>query len=331
MELVLDGIRYQTVSLISGLVERADDHRHFEVQTLSATLPSSIFFDGFFLLQGICHNFCDFFWERNILQAKFLERTKGDFNAKFVKPKRGKGQGKKDESSSSDISMLSCSDDSMGDSLQPLEPEVASLWLGDEPMLGDDASLPDLEPELTSLLIDEASPCLRSMPSLDTIDTGHIHLNHSSVNWPTLSASVDAPRGFDEVMGKSMAELFPLKEVAQPSTPESLAESCASTVPDTDHDGELISRLDDFMMETQKLLGEPVEQPVDFDVAFADTLVQEDAPPQIVNGSQTQVRFFPIYCVKTFNQSAQSSFQCFTTHNATRNIKSCSNKSTGVQ
>lgn len=291
------GFRWHSLpdcSLISGLVERADHRRHLEVQTLSATLPSSIFFLMVLcLLQGICHNFCDFFLERNILQAKFLERTKGDFNAKFVKPKRGKGQGKKDESSSFDISMLSCSDDSMGDSLQPLEPEVASLWLGDEPMLGDDASLPDLEPALTSLLIDEASPCLRSMPSLDTIDSGHIYLNHSSVNWPTLSASVDAPRGFDEVMGKSMAELFPLKEVAQPSTPESLAESCASTVPDTDHDGELISRLDDFMMETQKLLGEPIEQPVDFDVAFADTLVQEDAPPQIVNGSQTQVRFFP--------------------------------------
>ena len=123
------------------------------------------------------------------MQAKFLERTKGDFNAKFVKPKRGKGQGKEDESSSSDISMLSCSDDSMGDSFQPLEPELASLWLGDEPMLGDDALLPDLEPALTSLLIDEASPCLCSMPSMDTIDTGHIYLNHSSVNWPTLSAS----------------------------------------------------------------------------------------------------------------------------------------------
>ena len=265
------------------------------------------------------------------MQAKFLERTKGDFNAKFVKPKRGKGQGKEDESSSSDISMLSCSDDSMGDSFQPLEPELASLWLGDEPMLGDDALLPDLEPALTSLLIDEASPCLRSMPSMDTIDTGHIYLNHSSVNWPSLSASVDAPRGFDEVMGKSMAEFFPLEEVAQPSTPESLAESCASTVPDTDHDGELISRLDDFMMETQKLLGEPIEQPVDFDVAFADTLVQEDVPPQIVNGSQTQVRFFPSIVSKLLTNLHKVVFNALPRTTLQKNIKSCSNKCTGVQ
>ena len=231
-----------------------------------------------------------FFGKGNVLQAKFLQRTNGEFNAKFVRSKRGKEQGKQEESSS-EISNVSCS--------------------SDDSMVGTVDSLPILEPEVESLWCEQASPCLRSTPSFLTMDTDHVYLNHSYVNWPSPcpSATVAAPRGFDEVMGMNMAQMFPsssfqaLSQVEQPGTPEFSQKSCGSTLPDSDHEVDLISGLDDFLQETQKLLEEPMEQPVDSDMAFADTLAQEDMPAEIVNGSQTQVwfLFLYVYCVKTID------------------------------